>query len=192
MKMDSHFIREITLKKYLYLVLLVIASYLKGQVVNVSGSWLASVPSITEAGNNYSGTYDNTGSTSTNQITLSGTLPGSFLNLLSTKGANMTMHYVSNPWNSSMILSAKKTGGTTAIHGVCLLCTATINGGATYIPIPETSDVIFLSFTFAGLLGLGNSVTFSDINLILQLSGVSVTIPANNYNARVVFTIVAN
>lgn len=190
--MNNHSRKEMSLKRYLYIILLFISNFMEAQVVNVSGNWAASIPSITEAGNNYTGTYDNTANTGANQIKLSGTLPGSFLNLLSSSGAKMTMHYTSNPWNSSMILSAKRTGGTTTINGVCLLCTANINGGANYIPIPETSDVTFVTFTFSGLLGLGNSVTFADIVLLLQVSGVSVTIPANSYGARVVFTIVAN
>lgn len=191
--MNGLFFRKTLIKRYLYtFILCVISSLMEAQVVSVSGSWTANIPSITEAGNNYSGTYDNTGNTGTNQIILSGTLPGSFLNLLSSKGAKMTMHYASNPWNTSMTLSARRTGGTTAIHGVCLLCTAAISGGDTYIPIPQSPDVTFLNFTFAGVLGLGNSVSFADIVLLLQVSGVSVTIPASTYGARVVFTIVAN
>lgn len=186
--MNSRFLR-VLLKKYLYVSVLIISGYLKAQVVNVSGNWAATIPTITEAGNNYAGTYDNTTST---PITISATLPGSFLNLLNSTGAKMTMHYTSNAWNNSLTLSAKRTGGTGSISGLCLLCTATINGGTTYIPVPQTPDVTFVTLTFAGVLGLGNTVTFSDINLILQLAGVSVTIPASTYSARVVFTISAN
>lgn len=191
--MNGLFFGTTLIKRYLYtFILFLIGSGMEAQVVNVSGSWTASIPSITEAGTNYAGTYDNTANTGTNQIILSGTLPGSFLNLLSSSGAKMTMHYTSNPWNTSMTLSAKRTGGTTTIHGVCLLCTASINGGTNYIPIPQASDVTFVTFAFGGVLGLGNSVTFADIVLLLQVSGVSVTIPAGTYGARVVFTIVAN
>lgn len=167
------------------------SSFFDAQTVNVSGNWSPVIPAITEAGNNYAGTYDNTTTTPTT-ITLSGNLPGTFLNLLSSSGAKMTMRYTPSPWNNSLSLSAKRTGGSTTIHGVCVLCTATINGGTTYIPISETTDTTFVTFTFSGLLGLGNSVSFSDINLILQLAGVSVTLPASTYSARVVFTIVAN
>lgn len=191
--MNDLFFGKKLIKRYLYtFILLGISCCMEAQVVNVSGNWTASIPSITEAGTNYTGTYDNTANTGANQIVLSGTLPGSFLNLLSSTGAKMTMHYVSNPWNSAMTLSARRTGGTATIHGVCLLCTASINGGASYIPIPQASDVTFVTFTFSGVLGLGNSVTFADIVLLLQVSGVSVTIPASTYGARVVFTIVAN
>lgn len=190
--MNCQFLRKACIKRLIYITFVLISSCMEAQVVNVSGNWNASIPVITEAGSNYAGTYDNSGSTGTNQIILSGTLPGSFLNLLSSSGAKMTMRYTPNPWNSSLTLAAKRTGGTTAIHGVCLFCTSSINGGATYIPISQTADVTFVTFSFSGVLGLANSVTFADINLILQLAGVSVTVPANTYSARIVFTIVAN
>lgn len=190
--MNCQFLRKVCIKRFIYIILIIISSYMEAQVVNVSGNWLPTIPAITEAGNNYAGTYDNSGNTGTNQILLSGTLSESFLKLLSSSGAKMTMRYVPNPWNNSMTLSAKRTGGTATIHGVCVLCTATIGGGDTYIPISQTSDVTFVTFTFGGVLGLGNTVSFANINLILQLAGVSVTVPANAYSARVVFTIVAN
>ncbi|MGE8556826.1 MAG: hypothetical protein ACN6OB_23125 [Chryseobacterium jejuense] len=190
--MNCQFFRKICIKGLIYIILILSSSFINAQVVNVSGNWTASIPAITEAGSNYTGTYDNSGSTAPNLITLSGTLPGSFLNLLSSSGAKMTMRYTPNPWNNSLTLSAKRTGGTTAIHGLCVLCTASINGGANYIPISQTVDTTFVTFSFSGLLGVGNSVTFADINLIVQLAGVSVTIPASTYSARIVFTIVAN
>ncbi|SDJ49265.1 hypothetical protein [Chryseobacterium jejuense] len=191
--MNCQFFRKICIKRLIYIILILSSSsFIKAQVVNVSGNWNASIPAITEAGSNYTGTYDNSGNTAPNLITLSGTLPGSFLNLLSSSGAKMTMRYTPNPWNNSLTLSAKRTGGTTAIHGLCVLCTASINGGANYIPISQTGDTTFITFTFSGVLGVGNSVTFADINLIVQLAGVSVTVPSNTYSARIVFTIVAN
>ncbi|WP_412850989.1 hypothetical protein ACL0VS_07165 [Chryseobacterium sp. PMSZPI] len=189
MKISNHVLRETLLKRYLYIILLILSTYLRAQTVTVSGNWVANIPPITEAGNDYTGTYDNT---SSNQITISGVLPGSFLNLLSSSGAKMSMHYTTTGWNNSLILSAKRTGGTTTINGICLLCTATINGGTTYTTVPLATDVTFLTINFTGVLGLGNSVNFSGINLFLQLSGVSVTVPSNTYNARVVFTIAAN
>lgn len=191
MKINNHYIRNIFLQRNLYIIFLIMGSFFDAQTVNVSGNWSPVIPAITEAGNNYAGTYDNTTTTPTT-ITLSGTLPGSFLNLLSSSGAKMTMRYTPNPWNNSLTLSARRTGGSTTIHGVCVLCTSAINGGTTSIPISQTADVTFLTFTFSGLLGLGNSVSFADVNLILQLAGVSVTVPASTYSARVVFTIVAN
>ncbi|MGG7440948.1 hypothetical protein ACQ7CU_23080 [Chryseobacterium arthrosphaerae] len=192
MKMNSYFPGNNYLKRSLFMFLLIISSYLKAQVVMVSGDWAATIPAITEAGSNYAGTYSNA-SIPTTAITLSTTLSGNFLNVLAGKGAKMTMRYTSNAWNSSLGLSARRTGPTTGtISGVCLLCSATISGGDTFIPIDSNSDTTFFNLNFAGVLGISNTANFSDINLILQLSGVSVTIPAANYSARIIFTVVSN
>ncbi|AZB00456.1 hypothetical protein EG359_12850 [Chryseobacterium joostei] len=191
MKMNTPFLREVFVKRYLCIILLIISNYLRAQVVTVSGNWNPSLPVITEAGNNYTGTYDNT-TTTINPITLSATLPGNFLNLLSGTGAKMTMHYTTNAWHSSLGLAARRTGGTGSVSGFCLICSATINGGAAFVPIQQMSDSTLVTLTFGGLLGINNTANFSDINLIIQLSGVSVTIPATTYSARIVFTIVAN
>ncbi|PWN69811.1 hypothetical protein C1631_007255 [Chryseobacterium phosphatilyticum] len=190
MKTNSPFLRGISLKRYLYTILIVISGFVEAQTVTVSGNWAPTIASITEAGNNYAGTYDNI--TPSNPITMSGSLPGSFLNLLSSSGAKITMHHTPTVWNSSLALSAKRTGGTTTINGLCVACTATINGGTTYTSVPQATDVTFVTITFTGLLGLGNSVNFSNINLQLQLTGVSVTVPAAAYSTRVVFTVAAN
>lgn len=192
METNSRFLRKIYLKMCLCIILLVISSCLKAQVVTVSGDWAASIPAITEAGSNYTGTYSNA-SIPTTDITLSTTLTGNFLNVLAGKGAKMTMRYTSNAWNSSLSLSAKRTGSTTgSISGLCVLCTATISGGDSFIPIVSTSDTTFFNLNFGGVLGVSNTAHFSDINLILQLSGVSVTIPAATYSARIIFTVVSN
>lgn len=179
-------------KRYIYIILIVTSSFLKAQVVTASGDWAASIPAITEAGSNYTGTYTNA-SPPISSITLSTTLSGDFLNLLAGKSAKMTMRYTSNAWNSSLNLSARRTGPTAgSISGLCVLCAATISGGDSFIPVLSTSDTTFFNLNFAGVLGVSNTVTFSNINLILQLSGVSVTIPAANYSARIIFTVVAN
>ncbi len=190
MKMSRHFLRRIYLKRYLYIILILGSSSFGAQTVTVTGNWAPTIAAITEAGTNYAGTYDNI--TPSNPITMSGTLPGSFLNLLSSNGAKITMHQATTVWNNSLVLSAKRTGGTTTVNGLCVACTATINGGTTYTAVPQGTDVTFVTITFTGLLGLSNSVNFSNINLQLQLSGVSVAIPAASYSTRVVFTVAAN
>jgi hypothetical protein len=189
MKINSHFPREILLKKYLCIILMTICSYWEAQTINASGNnWTVSVPSITEAGNNYTGTYEST----TNVITLSGTLPGSFLNLLTSGAARISMHHNSTSWNNALHLYAKRSGGTTNISGLCLLCTATINGGNTYLEIPPAAATAFFTINFTGVLGLGNSVTFSGVNVQLQIGGASVVIPAKTYSTQIVFTIGPN
>ncbi|MDR6922263.1 MULTISPECIES: hypothetical protein [Chryseobacterium] len=189
MKTNSRFLRKIFLKKYLYIISLVIGSSFEAQTISIAGSnWAVSVPTITEAGTNYTGTYDNP-----NLLTLSGTLPGSFLNLLTSAGAKISMHYVPTLWNSNLHLFAKRSGGTTTINGLCILCTATINGGNTnYIEIPQATAATLSTITFTGVLGLGNSVNYADIGVQLEIRGASVTIPAAAYSTQVVFTIGPN
>ncbi|WP_390453392.1 hypothetical protein [Chryseobacterium sp. Alg-005] len=178
------------LLKCLCITSLVIAdNRLNGQTITVGGNnWTVSVPSITEAGSNYVGTYES----ANNVITLSGSLPGSFLNLLAGGAARVSMHYNAISWNNALRLYAKRNGGTATISGVCLGCSATINGGTTYIETSQAVDTTFFTINFVGVLGLGNSVSYSGINVQLQISGVSVTIPATTYNAQIVFTIGPN
>ncbi|UKB83601.1 hypothetical protein LF887_21745 [Chryseobacterium sp. MEBOG06] len=189
MKIYSHFLRETLLKIYLYLIPLLISIYVRAQTITPAGStWAVSVPAITEAGDNYTGTYQS----ASNVIILSGNLPGSFLNLLSSGAARVSTHYNATTWNSNLHLYAKRAGGSTTINGICVLCTATINGGTTYTEIPLATAASFFTINFTGVLGLGNSVNFSAISVQLQIAGVSVTVPAASYSAQIVFTIGAN
>ncbi len=163
------FFKEITL-----VFLLLLCCKIKAQrTITVGGTnWTVTIPSITEAGTNYSGIYES----ATNQILLGASVP-----VLLGEG-KVTMHYQANPtWNSNLILQAKRTGnGSTA----CITCT--ITGGTTYTVIPLTTDVEL--FRITAILALAS---YSDIPVQLQLSGVSVTIPATTYNSRIVFTISA-
>ncbi len=191
MKTNNRFIRKIFMKKYLYIIFLMIGGHMEteGQTISIAGTnWAVSVPAITEAGTNYTGTYDNP-----NLITLSGALPESFLNLLTSAGARISMHYVPTLWNSDLHLYAKRNGGTAIINGLCVLCTATINGGnVTYVEIPQATSATLSTITFTGVLGVGNTVNYSGINVQLEIRGVSVTIPAAAYSTQIVFTIGPN
>ncbi|MDP1323895.1 hypothetical protein Q6315_28410, partial [Klebsiella pneumoniae] len=85
--------------------------------------------------------------------------------------------------NSSMKLYAKRSNGTTVINGLCVLCSATINGGtANYIEIPQGTSATLSTITFGGVLGVNNSVDYSAISVQLQIGGISVTIPAATYS----------
>ncbi|WP_228455591.1 hypothetical protein [Chryseobacterium potabilaquae] len=130
-----------------------------------------SIPSITEAGTNYTGTYES----ATNQVILTASVP-----LLLGNG-KVSVHYEPNPtWNTSLILSAKRTNNGSTI---CALCT--ITGGTTYQTVTQTDIELF---RIQAVLALAS---YTGINIQLQLSGVSVTIPATTYNSKVVFTISA-
>ncbi|OCK52446.1 hypothetical protein BA768_12060 [Chryseobacterium sp. CBo1] len=140
------------------------------RTLTVGGNnWTVTIPSITEAGTNYAGTYES----AANQILLTASVP-----LLLGSG-KVSVHYEANPtWNSSLILNARRTGdGTT----VCVLCS--ISGGTTYQPIGLTDVELFRIVAIATL------ASYSNIPIQLQLSGVSVTVPAATYNSRIVFTI---
>ncbi|RMZ58221.1 hypothetical protein D1632_18095 [Chryseobacterium nematophagum] len=144
----------------------------KAQTLTVSGTnWAVSIPSITEAGTNYAGTYES----ATNQVILTASVP-----LLLGNG-KVSVHYEPNPtWNASLILSAKRTNNGST---VCALCT--ITGGTTYQTVTQTDIELF---RIQAVLALAS---YTGINIQLQLSGVSVTIPATTYNSKVVFTISA-
>ena len=152
-------------------VLLFSISLAKAQrTLTVGGNnWTVTIPSITEAGTNYAGTYES----AANQILLTASVP-----LLLGSG-KVSVRYEANPtWNSSLILNARRTGdGTT----VCVLCS--ISGGTSYQPIGLTDVELFRIVAIATL------ASYSNIPIQLQLSGVSVTVPAATYNSRIVFTI---
>ncbi|ASK32761.1 hypothetical protein CEY12_12590 [Chryseobacterium sp. T16E-39] len=140
------------------------------QTLTVGGTnWTVPIPSITEAGTNYAGLYES----ATNQILLTASVP------LLLGAAKVSVRYIANPtWNNSLVLNIKRTGNGTT---VCLLCT--ITGGTTYQPI-TLSDVEL--FRITAVLALAS---YSNIPLQLELTGVSVTIPAAAYNSRIIFTI---
>ncbi|MEN4758704.1 MULTISPECIES: hypothetical protein [unclassified Chryseobacterium] len=155
----------------LYIFLLIFfGSHYKAQTITVTGNnWAPTIPSITEAGSNYAGIYES----ATNQVILAVSVP-----LLLGTG-RVSVHYEANPtWNSSLILSGKRTNnGTTT----CALCS--ITGGTAYQTITQTAIELF---RIQAILALGS---YTGINIQLQLSGVSVTIPAATYSSRVVFTV---
>lgn len=140
------------------------------RTLTIAGSnWTVSIPSITEAGTNYSGTYES----AADQILLTASVPL----LLST--GKVSVHYEANPtWNSNLTLSAKRNGDGNTL---CVLCT--ITGGTAYQTV-ELNDTEL--FRITAVLALAS---YSNIPIQLQLSGVSVTITAATYNSRIVFTI---
>lgn len=140
------------------------------QTLTISGAnWTVSPPGITEAGTNYTGTYES----ATNQIVLAVSVP------LLLGNAKVSVHYEPNPtWHNSLILSAKRTNNGTTL---CALCT--ISGGLTYQTLTQTDIELF---RIQAVLALA---AYTGINIQLQLSGVSVTIPATSYQSRVVFTV---
>ncbi|MBB6372635.1 hypothetical protein [Chryseobacterium shigense] len=158
------------LTKYICFIFIMLNCYYKAQSVAVSGTnWTASIPSITEAGSNYAGTY----ASATNQTILNVGLPA----LLGS--VKVYVHYEPNPtWNNSLVLSAKRTSNGTTL---CVGCT--ISGGTAYQTVTQTALELFRISTILSV------TSYSGINIQYQLSGVSVTIPAATYNSKIVFTV---
>ena len=152
--------------------LILLTSCFKAQTITATGTnWAISIPSITEAGSNYGGLYES----ATNQIILAVTVP------LLLSNAKVSVHYQVNPtWHNSLILSAKRTNNGTTI---CALCT--ITGGTAYQTITQTAIELF---RIQAILSLAS---YTGIHIQLQLSGVSVTIPATSYQSSVIFTVSA-
>lgn len=173
MRISSLFVNRAFFLKSVFLLSLVSFSSLNAQrILTVGGNnWTVTVPSITEAGTNYAGTYES----AANQILLAASVP-----LLLSSG-KVSVHYESNPiWNSNLILHTRRTGDGTTL---CVLCS--ITGGTAY-QIVTTADIEL--FRIVAVLALAS---YSNIPIQLQLTGVSVTIPAATYNSRMVFTISA-
>lgn len=173
MKSKIYFTQTRLTTKYVYLIILLLTSYLvKAQTLTVNGtSWTVPIVPITEAGSDYTGSYQS----AANQVLLTASIP------LLLGSAKVSVRYQANPtWNNSLLLSARRTGNGTT---VCLLCT--ITGGANYQTLTLTDVELFRITAVAAL------AAYSNIPIQLQLSGVSVTIPAAAYNSRAVFTISA-
>ena len=160
------------LLKFCFPFLIVLGVKANSQTLTVSGSnWTVPITPILEAGANHQGTYES----NANQILIAASVP-----LLLGSG-KVSVHYEPNPaWNSSLILSAKRTGNGTTL---CVLCTLT--GGTSYLAFTQTAIELF---RIQAVLALAS---YSNIPIQLQLSGVSVTIPASSYQSRVVFTVSA-
>lgn len=172
MKYNINFLKKRSASRNSICILLLIfsVSFTNAQSLTVGGTnWTATIPSITEAGTDYVGPFES----AANQILLTASVP------LLLGGAKVSVRYIANPtWNSSLGLNIKRTGNGTT---VCLLCS--ITGGTTYQAVTLTDVELF---RIAAVLALAS---YSNIPIQLQLTGVSVTVPAAAYGSRVVFTI---
>ena len=155
--------------------------HVKAQSISVIGNnWQVPIPDITIAGADYAGTYES----AEDLFTLNGTLP----NLLATDKVQVLVNFQPINWNNNLQIQIKRIGGRSLIGGICLLCSSQIVGGQNYTPLLSSSFLLF-SIQTAGVLGIGNSLSFSEVKTQLKLSGVSVTLPADSYEGTVIFTI---
>jgi len=159
--------------------------------VNIASSPSAIIiPPITEAGNDYTGTY--TSNNPISPITLGTyTIPRSVLlglTLLESGSivSQIKMNYTPTIWNNSLHLYANRNGGTGTATGVCV-CSVYLNNGTNYPEILQT-DSVFFDLMFSGILGLlVTQISYSNIPVSIRLGGVSVTIPAATYTAQINF-----
>ncbi|MCL1652787.1 Uncharacterised protein [Elizabethkingia miricola] len=165
------FLRTAFFRYFLLFILVLGANNGKAQTMVISGSdWTVNIPPITEAGTNYAETYESQAS----QIQLTIGVP-----LLLGTG-KISVHYVPNPtWNNALSLAAKRTDDGTTL---CVLCSIT-GGKDNYVPLTQTDIELF---RITAVLALA---AYNNIGIQLRLSGVSVTVPAANYQARVIFTV---
>lgn len=137
----------------------------------VSSPWNVTIPPITEAGSNYTGTYES----ATDQSSLTVRVP-----LLLGFG-KVSVSYQPNPiWNDNLQLAVKRTN-----NGVTLCVLCGISGGTNYQTLTPTATELF---RIGAVLDLAD---YNNINIQYQLSGVSVTVPVANYQSRIVYTVSA-
>ncbi|WP_199879942.1 hypothetical protein [Arundinibacter roseus] len=150
-------------------------------VNNVPNS--VTIPTITEAGNDYGMPTPNG-----NPIILNYTFDN---DMLSSPGADLfesgsikvKMQYdPTTTWDPSLHLYAQRNGGSAS------LAAASYSGGFPYVEIPGATSVPFFDLIWNDQsTEPGTTVTYSDIPVSIQLSGVSVLIPAATYSAQILF-----
>lgn len=103
------------------------------------------------------------------------------------------VHYLPTPnrWHNSLKIGVQRTGGTAVVNGLCLGCSANISNDPPngFLLISENPTSLF-RINFNGGIGLGNSVSYSGVNIQLQLSGISAVVPADA-QATILFTIMS-
>lgn len=153
-------------------VALLVCIAAKSQTITVVGTdWSPVIPTITEAGSDYAGTYEST----TTQMSLSLTVP-----LLLGTG-KVSVRYEPNPtWNNTLKIDVRKLNNGS---GLCVGCSMTPNQATSYQEVLTTDTELFRVVTILSLASVTN------IGLNLRVRGVSVTTPVDNYTARLVFTI---
>lgn len=125
---------------------------------------------ISEAGDDFIGTYESVSS----QITLSFTVP-----ILGSR--SIYVYYNEDPnWNSGMQISVKRTS-----QGSLLSSLGYIVGGNNYQSVTQNPVLFFQAFS---LLGLG-ILSITGVDVQIQLSNISTSIPADTYSAEIVFTV---
>ncbi|MFC0184353.1 hypothetical protein SAMN04515674_102126 [Pseudarcicella hirudinis] len=145
----------------------------QSNAISITGtSWSASAPTLTEAGNNYSSNV--TSASNQTLVTVSST---AFLGLLLSWKVMVTKQDVS--WNSNLTVWIRKTG-----DGTSLLGSITPSGTSSYIQLSTTQQELFRGTNVLTSLNRNN------VPIQYEIRGLSVTIPAANYSANVIYTLI--
>ncbi|HFA52186.1 MAG TPA: hypothetical protein ENJ95_24475 [Bacteroidetes bacterium] len=139
--------------------------------INVTGEWnySVSVNDITEAGNDFQGTY----SSASNQVLIDVRQRNFFFDLFFNYNWRVDIRKSDIDWHPNLVLSARRTG-----NGSPLFFSGNVNGGTTYQQVSNANQSFFS----------GNRSRL-DIPVQYRISGVSVLLPAKAYTTTVVYTV---
>ncbi|MBI5913956.1 MAG: hypothetical protein HY842_01150 [Bacteroidetes bacterium] len=138
--------------------------------IDVTGSWSYSVPvsDITEAGNNFSGTYTSGAS----QVLIDVDKPRHSAAIFNWR---VDVKKTDIDWNSALSLYARRTGdGVPADSNG----SSSVSGGTSYLLITNSNQQFF-----TGIRGR------LDIPIQYQMQNVSVLIPAKTYSTTIIYTV---
>ena len=136
-----------------------------GQAPTLPGNWTYNVPGadITEAGNNFTGTYES----AANQMIFNRNSPGIYY-----PNWSITVNKSDVLWNANIKLWIRRTGNGTSVSG------ATISNGAGYQEIVNTPTSFFSGYK-----------EVNEVPLQLKFTGISVVVPVNTYSTILTFTV---
>jgi hypothetical protein len=135
--------------------------------VTGSPSFSTSNLNVTEAGNNFTSTIN---STSNSSVTVSNASTSWWWWSWNTNWS-VSVYKVDISWNSNLNIYIKRAGDGSGSG-------SSVSGGTTYIVVSSTGTSFFS--------GAGNR---SNIPISYQISGISMTVPADNYSTTIYYTI---
>lgn len=157
----------------------------KAQSLSISGStWLPTINTVTEAGNDYSAT---TLTSASNQSLLSVTMPSDyFIIFLMNNHYTVQVKTINSgaSWSAAGLkIYAKRTGNGSG-GGSAFLGISDISGGNATFQELTSSDAYFFEGNNYG------ASPRSGIPIQFQITGVSVLAPVANYSTSIIFTLI--
>ncbi len=169
----------------IFFVFLACCASSMAQSLSISGTtWLPTVSTVTEAGNDYSGS---TLTSASNQSLLSVTMPNAFFILVLTSNHYTVQIKSINSgasWSAAGLkIYAKRTGNGSG-GGSSILGISDISGGNATFQELSSSDAYFFEGNNYG------TTPRSGIPIQFQITGVSVLAPVANYSTSIIFTLI--